>query len=256
MEKPIIFNTEMVQAILSGKKFQTRRVINPQPISIERCKKLTGTTYSIFQREKSFNQWSVAGPCGVVLKESGIAKNGMYNWHCPYGQKGDILYVRETHYAYGRWVKNGFTKTGKQAWQFIELKLGGNIRPIKFFDNPPLCDERTKKYDIGYFKRNSIHMPKKHARIWLKINNIRVEHIQDISKDDAVDEGIHREWDGTAYWYENYLYNKNNEDANYKHNPVRSFRTLWDTINAKRGFSWKVNPWVWVVEFSVINKKN
>ena len=81
-------------------------------------------------------------------------------------------------------------------------------------------------------------MPRWASRIKLEITGITVERVQEISNGDAVDEGVeingHPEWDG--------------EPDEVK----RHFRLLWDLINAKRGFAWKKNPWVWVIEFKRI----
>ena len=74
----------------------------------------------------------------------------------------------------------------------------------------------------------SIHMPKWATRIWLEITGIRVERVQDIKLDECYAEGIIR-------------------DA--CKNPFYQFQVLWDSINAKRGYSWETNPWVWVIEF-------
>ena len=77
----------------------------------------------------------------------------------------------------------------------------------------------------------SIHMPKWAARIWLEVTGVRVERVQDISEEDAIAEGIPR------------------GAVQYCGHAIRLFRDLWDSINAKRGYPWEVNPWVWVVEF-------
>jgi len=87
----------------------------------------------------------------------------------------------------------------------------------------------------GHLWRPSIYMPRWAARITLEITDIRVERVQEISAGDALAEGICS------------LYV--NEIPPY---PVDAFHGLWDSINAKRGLGWAVNPWVWVVEFKRI----
>ena len=95
--------------------------------------------------------------------------------------------------------------------------------------------------------RPSIHMPRWASRITLEVLSVRVERVQEINPRDAMDEGIGRHWDGHKYWWENYQ-----GECNFLGNnegPLKSFESLWDSINAKRGYGWDKNPWVWVVEF-------
>ena len=81
--------------------------------------------------------------------------------------------------------------------------------------------------------RPSIHMPRWASRITLEIVNIRVERVQEISGDQCTLEGIQVAW----------------SDPNNSMQEKMAFKALWDSINAKRGYGWDVNPWVWVIEF-------
>ena len=83
--------------------------------------------------------------------------------------------------------------------------------------------------------RPSIHMPKLAARIWLEITRVQVEKVQDITEADAKAEGAEPVC-----------------GLDQKPDYRGGFYFLWDSINAKRGFGWDVNPWVWVVEFKVV----
>ncbi len=128
---------------------------------------------------------------------------------CPYGQVGDRLWVRET------WKK---------------------LHPI--MDSKVLYKADMMVPDLGKPWQPSIFMPRWASRITLEITGVRVERLQEISVDDAFSEGIeslmpYQRGDGpwndlTAFAY---------------------FISLWDSINAKRGYSWSDNPWVWVIEF-------
>ena len=86
----------------------------------------------------------------------------------------------------------------------------------------------------------SIFMPRWASRITLEIADVRVERVQEISEDDALAEGIESPHTGPTEWSEP-------AEAIYE------FRRLWDSINAKRGFGWDVNPWVWIIEFPCVD---
>ena len=96
--------------------------------------------------------------------------------------------------------------------------------------------------------RPSIYMPKEAARLFLRITDVRVERLQEITEDDAVAEGVK-----DPYEY---------QDANYyervatdKEINASAFAGLWDSINDKRGYPWRDNPWVWVYEFEQCEKE-
>jgi hypothetical protein len=167
--KPILFNTEMVRAILDGRKTCTRRVIKPQP----------------------------------------TARYGAQCIKPPY-QSGDILYVRET------WKRalNGYYYY--EDWQRDDIA------------------------DITKWKP-SIHMPKEAARIWLKVTNVRVERLQDITSEQIYREGVEVE----------YPHVLNGEEKRY------AFSTLWDSTIKKADldrYGLDANPWVWVIEFEMCEK--
>lgn len=182
-ERPIIFSTPMVQAILDGRKTQTRRIIKPQPD--EDCYYLMELNSGILTI--NYNQ----GDKNPKVK-------------CPYGQPGDLLWVRES-----------FAKATDPD--------GDDLYYYK----------ADRRHADGKWKP-SIHMPKAAARIWLRVKDVRVERVQDITEGDAIKEGIKPEFDYLHNSYENLT-------------PKCSFMTLWRKINGRE--SWDANPWVWVVEF-------
>lgn len=213
-EHPIIFSPELVPKILDGTLTMTRRVIKPQP------------------QPSDTHDWYWK-PGGMLCSDGYFRERAPY--HCPYGQVGDRLIVRETHYRWGRWVKNGLTETGKQAWTFKSLN-----RAVAYLDNPPqwLIETNKIRNTPGWFKRPSIHMPRWASRITLEITEVRVERLQEITAKDALAEGIEY------------------KEADDKGFPICTpdvwFHILWDSLNAKRGYSWEVNPWVFVITFKVI----
>ncbi len=196
-EHPILFTGEMVKAILDGRKTVTRRVIKPQPVFIE----------------ESFRwRW---GKTGAVT-----ASREWWNYmdsldHCPYGQPGDLLWVRETWAAH---------------------PTLNRVQP-KYLDCAEIYYRATCDNDSHYSWRPSIHMPRWASRITLEVTGVKGERLRGISEDDARAEGVTPSGVG----------------ADLAHLKYRAgFQTLWDTINAKRGHSWESNPWVWVVEFKQV----
>lgn len=211
-EHPILFSAPTVPAILEGRKTQTRRVVkHPE---FHGC--MTGDCPHV---EQEF--------CDVALFE--FAQKD-----CPYGQPGDRLWVREQYWAGGKWAPNGLTATGRKKWRFVPV--GGSLR---FQENPPKQPAK-RDGECGWVYRHARYMPKAHSRITLEITDVRVQRVQEISAADAEAEGV-LPWIG---------------DKNKGHGKPLSdkwarecFARLWDSINAKRGFGWDVNPWTWALTF-------
>ena len=144
---------------------------------------------------------------------------------CPYGKPGDRLWVRET-FAEGLSNKEGIAYRATSKWYDFEDGTPENFKEIKW--------------------KPSIFMPRWASRITLEITNVRVERLQDISEEDAKREGVESNFDEGVVYYG--PLNKGHADARI------AFSWLWDSINAKRGYSWESNPWVWVVEFKRIKE--
>lgn len=220
----LMFKGELVRAILDGRKTQTRRVMKPQPATVERWKHgeptlETSVNWTVM-RDASGKGWSNCGP-----------------FRCPFGKPGDLIYVRET------WMD--LQGTG------VEYISDGKLQRYAYAaDTPPgsYGDECRKEYGLKW--RPSIHMPKSAARIWLEITGVRVERLQDISETDAIAEGIERVDDffGCACWK---AYGEpDGADEVCPDDPIGSFRSLWDST----GGDWQANPWVWVIDFKRTNK--
>jgi hypothetical protein len=193
-ERPILFSTEMVKAILEGRKTQTRRVINPQPDS-----------RGLRSSNVPFEDWH-----GREVK-------------CPYGNVGDVLWVRE-------------------SWNGVRA-FDGSFSHYRYkADGDPLHN--------GMRWKPSIHMPKDAARIWLKITDIRVQRLHDITPMDAAEEGIeiYPANSVVQHWKDYMNIHKGMTTA------VGSFVSLWCSINGTE--SWDSNPWVWVITFDKIDKPN
>jgi hypothetical protein len=225
-EKPILFSGPMVRAILEGRKTMTRRVVKPQPA-------FDGTFYTLGGAGWSKNIKSVTPVFGHSLY-----------YACPYGVPGDRLWVRETHYAFGRWVLNGQTKTGRPKWKFVRASQSEIL-----FEEPNYCLASRDKEHPGrgrWYKRLARFMPKSYARIWLEVAGVRVERLWQINEADALQEGIF-EFNGLGI----YGYDKTGTPGLHCCDSERgTFLCLWEKINGVG--SWKQNPWVWVIEFKRI----
>jgi len=228
-ERPILFNAEMVRAILDGRKTQTRRIINPQP---EPHIQLI-TSKSGRHLADDFN-------------------NDLIYFDCPYGKSGDKLWVRET-----------FVIETNQYADFLEEydPPHADGRPVKTFNGDiwQQCHYKATDstpelmYDDFYGPhcrwKPSIHMPRWASRINLLITDIRVERLQDISEEDAIAEGV----DETLL--PDIKVPSNSPMAKmlaiYKNN-VDIFSSLWESINGAG--SWDLNPYIWVIEFELIRR--
>ena len=225
-ERPILFSGPMVRAILSGAKTQTRRPLKPQPTVM--CLG-AGTWYpdSSSPRRKHY------ATIDQFLR-------GLPIDFCPYGQPGDRLWVRETwaHYQTVNHVKPG-DGSGRA---FSEIGDGQAAYKADGFQSiAELKDHIRLVSDAGFEAievrgdcwRSSIHMPHWASRLTLEIVSVRVERVQEISSGDIIAEGV--------------------DFSQPPHDTDRlAFARLWNGINAKRGFGWDTNPWVWVVEFKRI----
>ena len=199
-ERPILFNTEMVKAILDGRKTQTRRVIKTQPH--EGCGHIRVDNFFPTKIDRHGEEYPGAKIFGAY------SDDGEWGCKCPYAA-GDRLWVRET------WDYTG---------QGLDCVYKADAKPTDIFP--------WEKY------RPSIFMPRWASRITLEIVEIKVEKLQDINK--ARHDEIMLE--GYPFGY---------ELKNLNESPVHTFADVWDSINAKRGFSWESNPWCWCLSFKV-----
>ena len=227
-DTPLLMIQDMVSKTLEDIKTKTRRVVK-----FPWASKLGQWESSAVGGEGTF----IIGPGGEKL----ATQEQSCMWHtrtgkvicCPYGKPGDRLWIKETHYRYGKWIKNGLSKTGRQRWKFKALS-----NEVRYFDNPPV-NGTIKGHGKGWHKRPSIFMPRWATRLWLEITDIRVERLQDITHADAKAEGVTRG---------KYYPGAHREPETYR----ETFTGLWDSINAERdggAYAWNKNPWVWVITF-------
>lgn len=219
--RPIPFNGEMIRAKRDGRKTQTRRVIDiPEKWEVDTD--LNGRNEPALGKITSDHPKK--GRFGLFIKHVNGDFTGRDIVPCPYGQPGDLLWVRE-------------------AW-----------RTEARYDLLPPRDVPTSaivSYEADYTQapndgcrgryRHARFMSRWASRLTLLIKNVRVERVRDISDEDAKAEGAPRSRFGP------------DQDGRYYREWRTGFRELWDSINADRGHGWKANPLVWVIEFEVIH---
>lgn len=208
-ERPILFNAEMVNAILSGRKTQTRRAVK----NVDRANCIPYSWKSL-----KTGKW-VHGS-NHVLDERSLEK-------CPFGKVGDRLWVKETYYL---------------------SKFFDNLKPSECYGSEVYSvssmygkhPDNIEKSDIGK-TRPSIHMPRWACRLVLEITDVRVERLQDISEADALQESI-------GLVLADSWPNPMEMTKAIQKSRKEGFKLLWNSIYN----NWDANPWVWVVEFKVV----
>lgn len=203
--KPMLVNTEMVHAILEGRKTVTRRVVKPQP---------PATAY--VSKGRSDYGWS--------FWEDNPEKHYMKPPYRP----GDILWVRET-------------------WSPV------NVRPRRYIYKADVDRRIGEGVGLPLCWHPSIHMPREAARIFLRLTDVRVERLQDITAEGALDEGTNVEFPEPKPSYISLAYT----EMRLKPAARQSFASLWDsTIKPadRPTYGWEANPWVWCIEFERCEK--
>ncbi|MBV6436785.1 MAG: hypothetical protein AELANPGJ_02056 [Anaerolineae bacterium] len=233
-ERPILFSGAMVRAILSGAKTQTRRIVKPQPT------KTSGTNRG-YPLPLMANDWAWPHPRSVATTISN-RPNGPLGWeiHCPYGQPGDRLWVRES-FNLGRPLLNCEGVADDE-----ELWIG------RLPKDDPRKQPFMRAWRVGYAAdgcegkmRPSIHMPRWASRMTLEITSVRVERLNDINEADAIAEGVTAVSSGGVTLF-------TTTGVNCFQTAKDAYAALWESINGPG--SWDANPWVWVVEFRRIER--
>ena len=244
-EHPILMSAPMVRAILDGSKTMTRRVVkiggnahfgsaDPKIHKFDwtRAEVLPNAMLQLVSLGESiFNQIHVPFTFKDDAWEDNAEDDTVTRVY-PKWEVGDRLWVKETHLIIG-----GIDGENPR----VIYRAGGN-------DPTPddgISNSAEWWIQNGVF-RPSIYMPRWASRLTLEITEIRVERVQDITEADAIREGVELdEWT-------DYIRDQNGEftgSISYERDWITPFQKLWDSINAKRGHGWDVNPWVWVIGF-------
>lgn len=231
-ERGMIFNSEMVRAILDGRKKQTRRIMKVQP---KPCNHANWPDYSPDPQWKSYpGGWC----CAVCANGTTIDhRHHTKGITCPYGTVGDRIWVRETFqgplFDYEQMESYIEDSSKFQKPEFCQYAADGKPAP-EYYD----ADDNLRH---GW--RPSIHMPRWASRILLEITNIGIQRIHSISQNDAAREGLMR-----LPVTGRYCINQGDQYfGGASHDAREVFSWLWKSIYGEE--SWNANPWVWVIEF-------
>jgi (2Fe-2S) ferredoxin len=197
---PMIFNTEMVKALLDGRKTVTRRPMKPQPTD-------SGSGYMWWPSK------NLQTMVNLDKAKGDLYWDGLASDICPIASVGDLIYVRETfcHQPCGN------------APELTVYKSGYPSNLLERYESV------MNEEDIRWTP--SIHMPRWASRLTLKVTDVRLERVQDITKEQAQAEGVQPTGCTKGYW-------------------ETAYQRIWNSIYG----NWEQNPYVWVIEFEVIHK--
>ena len=219
-ELPILFNTEMVRATLDGRKTCTRRSVSSRQflgMLPDKCKNAAPDEF-LKGKRMMFKPYCDMTDAELIM----TAYKAPYKY-----EPGDILYVRET------WCALPVNEAGHMRGHSVYYyKADGDLRPEGW---------------RGKWKP-SIHMPKEAARIWLRVTDVRVERLQDVTEDGAKAEG--------AIDNRGFIHSPENEYDSI-HTAREHFTEIWNNTIKKSDldrFGWNANPWVWMIEFERCEK--
>lgn len=237
-ERPMIFNAEMVRAILDGRKTQTRRIMKKQP---EPSKAREGDFYFPCDKMQSMVHVSDFIPGNSMIPDA----HEFFSKCCPFGEVGDRIWVRET-----------WADVNHEGCPAVAYRADGEVRDLHEDDGDEQ-DPNLEKYWFANWYPDlisgtegkwtpSIHMPRWASRITLEITGVGVQRLQSISPNDASREGLiklpatgrHCLNQGDQYF------------GGASHDAREVFSWLWESIYGAE--SWQSNPWVWVIEFKRI----
>lgn len=217
---PMIFNQQMVKALVDGRKTVTRRPVESWRLPVE-CSYQDDRypNSKCMSTANNHSRWGF-GVFGDTPEAAMENYNGGYSSCAPYN-KGDLIWVRETFQAYVN-DENEYLDANFKTGQGVTVSY-------------PATDELVEIVDMetGYSscrKKPSIHMPRWASRLTLRVTDVRCERVQQITKVGAINEGF--------------------DLSNFLGFPRVWFKEVWNSIYS----NWDENPWVWVIEFEVIHK--
>lgn len=225
----MLYQTPMVQGILNDIKTETRRDKNLKEIN-ENPNRYGLIYFGTGNMPKSKKQEVIA-----MFSDNDNNLNPVVI-KCPW-RVGNILWVKET------WKPSIILAEGAIGeYPVIRYKADSIEVPVP----PEEYEWFTELTRNGKFTwQSSMFLRRIFARTFLKVTEVGIQRLHEITWEDCLAEGIEREWDGTAYWYKNYAHKP--YPAMFKQDPIASYKSLWERINGAG--SWATNPYIWYVRF-------
>lgn len=223
----ILMISDNCRAIRENRKHQTRRLDGLKEINKEPDNWLLPPVY-----DSAYRAWAFYNPDSKAV------------WVKSRYRKGEIVYIKEAHYRYGRWIQSGVTKTRKPSWDFIPAN--DDIIFVHDTSRKPVLMPKDKTR-TGWYLRSPLFLPADLARDFVKIKSGLPQRLQEITEEEAKDEGAE-----CVIWYGEYamVYENQMPVATYK----AGFANLWDSINGKT-YPYDSNPWEWTYLFDHVNRE-
>ncbi|HCD2903306.1 TPA: hypothetical protein NBM14_001001 [Klebsiella pneumoniae] len=231
-ERGMIFNGEMVRAILDGRKTQTRRIMKVQP---KPSKSRPGDFWFSSKKLESMVHVSDLAPGNSPIADYHLF---IQEHCCPFGAVGDRIWVRET--ARCEWQRGDFKDAAFETG--VTYKADGERQSFRSAEQHKTFPRRSHAANGDLAWHPSIHMPRWASRIMLEITDVRVERLNAISEEDATAEGVPPAGSLLPDYPGTFLTPKG-DFATAK----VAFQRLWESIYGEE--SWKANSWVWVISF-------
>ena len=257
-EHPIPFRGPMVQAVLAERKTQTRRVVTSAtaefgsaPAEFWKHCDLEGARHdpggSIFGNGTEYLH--VSGHAGECKRCKEMAWDETTHRLYPRVSPGDLLWVRE---KWAPMCSNAdpycYCENDSAHYYVYRADVPGEPFPGHWPTNAEAGEDLSGERPCW---RSPLYMPRKASRITLRVTDVRVQRVREISGGDAWAEGLEYRYgngnpDAECGW-------RGSPDLDWRGSPQSAFQDLWDAINAKRGFGWDVNPWVVAISFERVS---
>lgn len=245
-ETGILMTPDNHRAIRDKRKWQTRRMIVPQPYySPSNPPHFSDTKVGDFficpdllptKEQRGY----VIEECTSIGCYHAMGVQQFVERHCPYGVPGDRLYVKEATWMWCDAVPNGTTKTGKPKIKYVPV--GQNV--VYCLDHPKPTARLDHNPRHCWRLKTAMFMSKRYARTWCEITDVRVQRLQDISEEDAKDEG-------SEYLLECGCDDSFHERDDFPRSYRLGYQKLWDSINRSK-HPWSSNPFVWAITYKLL----
>jgi hypothetical protein len=235
---PMLFSPAMIEALLSGTKTETRRILKPQPDIFTND---AGETCDIYP-------FKVDGQDRSRIA-TGFDGHGVITEHKCSAEIDDLIWVKETHFAYGYWrtTHDTLTKTGKPKREFAR----DHSRRVHFDVGQKVIQSNQNNGIHGWYKRPSLFMGRGDSRLTLRVTSYSIERLHDITEQGAISEGCRPFFDADDTHHVPCPNGGTMEMMPHKR-PIEAYQKLWNSINGTD--AWDENPWVDVTKFEVIHR--